>query len=220
MDSRDVDQVVAEMVRVLTPYASRDWQVRAGSLEWSCWTTAAHVAHDLLAYAGQVAARPGGAYLPFDLVVRADAPPREVLQVVIASGGLLSCAVAAGGPDARAWHWGATDPGGFAALGVNEALVHTYDIAQGLGISWLPPASPCAGVLARLVPRRSGRGPGPGAAVVHRTGGARRPTSCHVLGRAGGHLMARRLGCPIWPLEVAAVGPPVRDTEAPACRRC
>ncbi len=69
MDSRDVEQAVAEMVRVLTPYESRDWQCRAGSLEWSCWTTAAHVAHDLLAYAGQVAAQPGSAYLPFDLVI-------------------------------------------------------------------------------------------------------------------------------------------------------
>ena len=31
MDSRDVDQAVAEMVRVLTPCESRDWQGRPGS---------------------------------------------------------------------------------------------------------------------------------------------------------------------------------------------
>jgi len=150
MDGQDVEHAVAEMVRVLTPYEQRDWQGRAGSLEWSCWTTAAHVAHDLLAYAGQVAAQPGSAYLPFDLTIRADTPPRDVLQVVVACGRLLSNAVAATGPDARAWHWGATDPGGFAALGVNEALVHTYDITQGLGVDWLPPRSLCAAVLARL----------------------------------------------------------------------
>ncbi|WP_454857180.1 hypothetical protein [Promicromonospora soli] len=77
MDSRDVEQAVAEMVRVLTPYESRDWQGPAGSLEWSCWTTAAHVAHDLLAYAGQIAANPESAYLPFDLVIDADAPTRR-----------------------------------------------------------------------------------------------------------------------------------------------
>jgi hypothetical protein len=150
--TRDVDLAVAEMVRVLAPYGSRDWGVPAGSLEWSCWTTAAHVAHDLVAYAGQVAARPAGAYLPFDLVVRAGAPPRDVLEVVTASGRLLGSALNAAGPDARAWHWGATDPGGFAALGVNETLVHTYDIARGLGLSWLPPATLCAAVLARLFP--------------------------------------------------------------------
>ncbi len=152
MDSRDVEQAVAEMVRVLTPYESRDWQVPAGSLEWSCWTTAAHVAHDLLAYAGQVAAQPGRAYLPFDVIIRPDATPRDVLQVVDASGRLLSGALAAAGPDTRAWHWGPTDPGGFAALGVNETLVHTYDITQGLGVGWLPPAPLCAAVLARLFP--------------------------------------------------------------------
>jgi hypothetical protein len=152
MDSTDVEQAVAEMVRVLTPYQSRDWRGPAGSLEWSCWTTAAHVAHDLLAYAGQVAARPGSAYLPFDLVIHRDASPRDVLQVVIASGRLLSSAVAGAGPGERAWHWGATDPGGFAALGVNETLVHTHDIAQGLGISWVPPARLSAAVLARLFP--------------------------------------------------------------------
>jgi len=152
MDGRDVGQAVAEMVRVLSPYESRDWQGSAGSLEWSCWTTAAHVAHDLLAYAGQVAARPGHAYLPFDLVIHAEAPPHDLLQVVIASGRLLSSALAGAEPDARAWHWGASDPGGFAALGVNETLVHTYDITQGLGITWLPPEPLCAAVLARLFP--------------------------------------------------------------------
>lgn len=152
MDSRDVEQAVAEMVRVLTPYESRDWHRPAGSLDWSCWTTAAHVAHDLLAYAGQVAARPGSAYLPFDLVIRSDASPHDVLQVVVASGRLLSGALAAAGPDARAWHWGATDPGGFAALGVNEVLLHTHDITQGLGIGWLPPEPLCAALLARLFP--------------------------------------------------------------------
>lgn len=152
MDSGDVDQAVAEMVRVLTPYESRNWHVRAGSLEWSCWTTAAHVAHDLLAYAGQVAGQPMDAYLPLDLAVREEAPPRDVLQVVVACGRLLSNALAAAGPDARAWHWGLTDPSGFAALGVNETLIHTYDIAQGLEIDWLPPEALCAAVLARVFP--------------------------------------------------------------------
>ena len=47
---------------------------------------------------------------------------------------------------------GGDRPSGFAALGVNETLVHTYDITQGLGISWLPPESLCAAVLARLFP--------------------------------------------------------------------
>ena len=70
MDSRDLDQAVAEMVRVLAPHGEADWGRSAGTLDWSCRQTAAHVAHDLLAYAGQLAVRPDSAYLPFDLVVR------------------------------------------------------------------------------------------------------------------------------------------------------
>lgn len=152
MDIQDVDRAVAEMVRVLEPYDAQDWAVPAGSLEWSCWATAAHVAHDLLAYAGQVAARPSDAYLPFDLVVHPGGSPREVLQVVTACGGLLSSALTTAGPEARAWHWGACDPAGFAAMGVAEVLLHTFDITQGLGVSWLPPAPLCEVVLRRLFP--------------------------------------------------------------------
>ncbi|MFD3538931.1 maleylpyruvate isomerase N-terminal domain-containing protein [Streptomyces sp. NPDC058662] len=151
-DNRDVDTAVAEMVRVLSPHAADDWTVPAGSLEWSCWATAAHVAHDLMAYAGQVAARPAGAYLPFDLTVRPDASPREVLQVVTAGGGLLSSALAAADPAVRAWHWGPCDPAGFAAMGVAEVLLHTHDIATGLGVPWRPAESLCAVVLRRLFP--------------------------------------------------------------------
>ncbi len=152
IDSRAVDQAVDEMIRVLGPYESADWQVPAGSLEWTCRETVVHVAHDLLAYAGQLAARPADAYLPFDLTVRDAAPVRDVLRVVTACGGLLSTAVTAAAPGDRAWHWGPCDPTGFAAMGVAETLLHTHDITQGLGIAWRPPTDLCAGVLDRLFP--------------------------------------------------------------------
>src|SRR5215510_12463335 len=108
------------MVRVLSPHAARDWQVRAGALDWSCWKTAAHVAHDLLTYAGQVAVCPPTTSLPFDLTIATDASSRAVLQVVIACGRLLSSTVTTASPQARAWHGGACDPTGFAAMGVAE----------------------------------------------------------------------------------------------------
>lgn len=41
---------------------------------------------------------------------------------------------------------------GFAALGVNEVLVHTVDICRGLEVEWAPPASLCSKVLQRLFP--------------------------------------------------------------------
>jgi len=150
--SLHVEEAVAEMVAVLTPQDEADWQVPAGSLEWSCWKTAAHVAHDLLAYAGQVAARATAEYLPFDLVIAPEAAPRELLGVVSASGRLLSSAVAHAGAGPVAWHWGMSDAAGFAAMGVAEALVHTYDITQGLAVAWLPPEPLSELVVARLLP--------------------------------------------------------------------
>jgi hypothetical protein len=150
--SQHVDEAVHEMVAVLEPHVGLDWQRPAGSLEWSCWKTAAHVAHDLLAYAGQVAGRAATAYLPFDLVVAPDASPREVLGVVAACGHLLSTSVARAEPGPIAWHWGTSDAAGFAAMGVAETLVHTYDITQGLGVAWRAPEPLCQLVVERLLP--------------------------------------------------------------------
>jgi len=152
MNGRDVERAVATMVGVLGPYASADWRRRAGTLDWTCAATAAHVAHDLTAYAGQLAAAAADGYLPYDLVIRDGTPPERILQVVTACGRLLSAAVSTAAPATRAWHWGPTDAGGFAALGVNETLVHTWDITQGLAIDWRPPGELCAAVLARLFP--------------------------------------------------------------------
>ncbi|GHH81702.1 hypothetical protein GCM10018781_64890 [Kitasatospora indigofera] len=153
MDERDVGRAVAELLAVLGPHtAGPRWHTPAGTLEWTCRETAVHVAHDLLGYAGQLAGRPDTGYLPFDLTVPATATPAEVLQVVAACGGLLRSALATAAPGTLAWHHGPCDPAGFAAMGVAEVLLHTYDITRGLGLPWLPPAAPCAAVLARLFP--------------------------------------------------------------------
>jgi hypothetical protein len=53
----------------------------------------------------------------------------------------------------RAFHVsGVTDPEGFAAMGVLEVLVHTSDLAEGLGLDWTPSPDLCERVLARLFP--------------------------------------------------------------------
>ena len=52
----------------------------------------------------------------------------RVLDAVRACGGLLATALRGSPPTARAWRWGPADPTGFAALGIDETLVHTWDI--------------------------------------------------------------------------------------------
>ncbi|MGC4856912.1 maleylpyruvate isomerase N-terminal domain-containing protein [Micromonospora sp. DT4] len=150
--SADVRDAADEMIRVLTPHRARDWSIPAGTLRWSCWTTAAHVAHDLLAYAGQVTGLATDAYLPYDLQVSPTASPERVLDVVRACAGLLAVAVDAAEPTARAWHFGPCDPAGFAAMGVAETVLHTHDITIGLGVPWRPPQWLSALVLRRLFP--------------------------------------------------------------------
>ncbi len=152
VDRRAVEAAVAEMLRVLGPHVSRDWEAPAGSLGWTCRQAAAHIAHDLFAYAGQVAAQPGGAYLQCDLTVRPEASASSVLQVALATGQLLAEAVASAEPTSRGWHFGLTDPSGFEAMGVGEALLHTYDIACGLEVPLTLPDRLCTLVLDRLFP--------------------------------------------------------------------
>jgi uncharacterized protein (TIGR03083 family) len=142
------------MTRGLTPALDRDWGVSAGDLDWSCRDTAAHIADDLFSYASQVIAQPAAGYLPIEVVLDPTATNEDLLRAVSMCGSLLAQAVRAADPDARGWHpYGTSDPGGFAAMGVVETLVHTHDIARGLGLEWTPPAQLCAPVLARLFPR-------------------------------------------------------------------
>lgn len=133
--------------------ADRDWTVRAGDVRWSCWTTAVHIAEDLFAYAAQVAEQPQHDYLPFELMVPPTTSPAGVASLIGAGGELLAAAVAQAPAHARAYHpWGMTDPSGFAAMGITEVLVHDYDIARGLGLSWPPPDELAEPVVARLFP--------------------------------------------------------------------
>jgi uncharacterized protein (TIGR03083 family) len=152
VEVEDLEAAVAVVLDVLRPLLDRDWTARAGGLEWSCAETAGHTAHVLAKYAAQLAGRVDDAYLRFRLVVAPDEDPREILRILDSAAQLLVAAVRTAPDDARAWHWGPTDRSGFAALGMGELLVHTFDIASGLGRDWRPPRLLAGVVLDRLVP--------------------------------------------------------------------
>ncbi|GHH73813.1 hypothetical protein GCM10018793_13270 [Streptomyces sulfonofaciens] len=163
----DVELAVRLALRTLGEVRDRDWSTRAGSLRWDCWETVEHLADDLFYYATQLGPetpspsapipwawyerRAGG---PMNLVF-ADraAGPAGLLQVLEASAALMVAMARTTAPGKRAYHiYGVADPEGFAAMSVVEILVHMYDIAEGFGIPWAPPAELCARVLARLFP--------------------------------------------------------------------
>lgn len=163
----DVTEAVRLAVEALRPAVSADWSGKAGDLEWDCWETAEHLADDLFAYAGQLAPSnpPQDGNVPFGwerkhpdgpiLTIYVDRTEgaAALLQVLDASATFLAAVVAFVPATTRAHHtFGVSDPEGFAAMGVVETLIHTRDLAEGLGVDWTPPVDLCSRVLARLFP--------------------------------------------------------------------
>lgn len=166
MGGDQVDETVAGAVALLRAVAGRDWDgVRAGRLEWSCRKTAERIASDLIAYAGQLAGRASTAYVPFEIVLDDGTDNTGVVDVIETTGALLAAAVRTAPREVRAFHpypFRSANREGFAAMGVTEVLLHTHDIAQGLGVEYEPPAELCADVLARIFPHvRPGSAPWP-----------------------------------------------------------
>src|SRR5260370_5627039 len=148
-----VSEAVAETRRALSPHVDADWSVLASDLEWSCWKTAVHIADDLVFYASQIIDQPVEGYAPFEVTMVSGANPEGLLRTIAVCGAILERTVTAAQASDRGYHvYGTSDPEGFAAMGVIETLVHTYDIASGLGMDWAPPAALCAPAPARLFP--------------------------------------------------------------------
>lgn len=164
---------LAEGVRLVLDLLRRpaalaaDWDRPAGTLEWSCWETAEHLADDLFAYAAQLGPQAPAAVTHVPFVWRREAPgrpanvifaehgggPEGLVQVLEACGALHVAMVRTASPGARAFHvFGTTDPEGSAAMGLVELFVHAEDLARGLGLDWEAPEAICARVLKRLFP--------------------------------------------------------------------
>ncbi|MET9463823.1 VOC family protein [Streptomyces sp. NPDC006544] len=163
----DVTTAVRLAVDTLGEFPTGDWAVPAGNLEWNCWETVEHLSDDLFAYAVQLGPRkpPLDGPVPYRwapareggpsnaIFADAAAGPAGLLRTLEASGALLAAMVRTAAPDLRSYHsYGISDPEGFAAMGIVETLVHTHDVAEGLSLSWAPPADLCDRVLARLFP--------------------------------------------------------------------
>ncbi|AXB44119.1 maleylpyruvate isomerase N-terminal domain-containing protein [Amycolatopsis albispora] len=165
--AEDVETAVGLALATLGDAPAEKWENPAGTLTWTCWETAEHLADDLFAYAAQLGLRRGPVdrYVPFELIRRRpEAPdgvvfadrssgPSGLLQVLESCGALLASMVRTAPPTARGFHvHGAADASSTAGMGVVEVLVHTHDLALGLGVPWTPPEDLCDRVLRRLFP--------------------------------------------------------------------
>ena len=164
----DLERAITLALDAMSDAVTADWHARAGTLEWDCWETVEHLSDDLFGYAAQLGPRNPPLKDPVPLFCQArrpggpvgaisadhDSGPVGLLQVFAAAGALLATMVGASVPySAGQQPFGVIDPTGFAAaMGVAEILVHMHDVAQGLGIGWVPPGDLCRRVLARLFP--------------------------------------------------------------------
>lgn len=171
--AEQVERAVAECVGVLGAVTGRDWEgVRAGRLEWSCRETAVHIADDLIAYAGQLAGRETEGYTPFEISLEEGAGNADALRVISTTGALLAAAVRTTPREVRAFHpypFRSANREGFAAMGVAELLLHTHDIAEGLGVRYEADAELCGFVLTRIFPHVQ-PGPTPWRTLLWATG--------------------------------------------------
>ncbi|GAB3661962.1 hypothetical protein [Glycomyces tarimensis] len=163
----DVELAVHLTAQTLGEAPAEAWDRQAGPMECSCWDAIDHLNNGMFSYALRLAPPtprvPGGVPLLWErpgvdgplLPITGDRSkgPATQLELLVAMGGLVSGMARGRTPDVRAWHiWGVADPEGFAAMGVAETILHAFDLAEGLGLEWHPPADLCARTLARLFP--------------------------------------------------------------------
>jgi uncharacterized protein (TIGR03083 family) len=152
----DLDTALDLVVTTLGSATDQDWSALPGTGEWDCRYTAEHVADCLLAYAAQLVARPTSDYVRFEIAAEKEASAADLVEFVVAGGGILALTVRSSAPEVRAYHpMGTSDPEGFAGMGCVELLVHGADLARGLGRPFDPPRDVCARVMARMFPEVS-----------------------------------------------------------------
>ncbi len=128
-----------ELVNVLQPTTELDWNAITPSLVWTQTQTAIHTMRACLEYSYQVVGKRMDSYQPILFERKESAKPADFLPMIATAGRVLQKSVKTASVQDRAWHsYGISDPVGFSAMGVVEVSVHTYDLAKGFGIDFIP----------------------------------------------------------------------------------
>lgn len=139
-DSVKCLEIVAEdLTQTLLPTVDLDWESKTPDLEWTQSETAIHTMRACLEYSYQVVGKRMNSYQPVLFGKKEQAIPVEYLPMISTAAKVLQKVIRDSDSTDRAWHsYGVSDPIGFAAMGVVEISVHTYDLAKGFGIDFVP----------------------------------------------------------------------------------
>ena len=130
--------------------ASADWSTLATGTDWTCRQTLEHLCS--LAFAHQLATR-ARAFRPIAVAVVPEASIDDLVWTMRVLMLVLADVVRAAPGDVRAFHpAGMADPSGWAAMAIDELVIHTHDIVVGLGDTFRPPSDLASAVLDRLFP--------------------------------------------------------------------
>jgi len=129
----------------------RDWSLPAGTLEWSCWTTADHTVDCVFSYAFMLASRRQHAYPNFSEIHAPEgAPPEDLVDGLQGACELLRASIVAAPPNTTAilGYDGNLQPllgdgSDFAARGAHELILHGHDVCTGLGVPFEPAPDVC-----------------------------------------------------------------------------
>jgi len=152
LDHTDVIAAMEAAHNTLAPAVDRDWSVKAGKLEWSCRQTLEHLSTGLSFYYSSLAIS-ATERIQRPQTVSDQLTIADLLLLLKANAMILARVVESSPSSTRGFHpAGMADPSGFAAMGCDEILIHTSDIAAGLGVVFQPLADLSARVVDRLFP--------------------------------------------------------------------
>ncbi len=152
VDETAIHDTVEICTDFLRGFADRDWQVVVPDLDMTIAAIVAHIADGCLWYAIDLTA--GGRDLnAADHAVKDNAANGDLIDTLWTYAHVTASVVGTASDTARGFHpMGDADRSGFAAMACDEMLIHTNDIADGLGAEFRPPPELADHVLRRLFP--------------------------------------------------------------------
>jgi hypothetical protein len=152
VNGQDVRATAQACSQLLRGVVDEDWCTTVPDVDWSVSQTVVHMALGSLWYAIDLSAAgvDNKAVAP---EIRADASPMELVLAFDTMAVLLGYVVDGSPASVRGYHpFGKADATGFAAMGCDEMLLHTDDVARAFGVPFVPDDVLAERTLRRLFP--------------------------------------------------------------------